>query len=164
MTSGSLSRGKRRESPQVGKLADRPSWNSSRTFATAVLWSRESVESQEKSAKKPDSSKNKISCINNHYTSRRRGGNTPSPVGQVASVMLDSETSWTVACRAPLSMAFSRQEYWSGLPFPPPGNLPNPGIEPMSLALQADSLPSEPPGKPPGKAVSNPTLKLGRNS
>ena len=73
-------------------------------------------------------------------------------------------TPWTVACQAPLSMAFSRQEYWSGLPFPPPGNLPNPGIEPMSLALQADSLPSEPPGKPPGKAVSNPTLKLGRNS
>ena len=45
-------------------------------------------------------------------------------------------------------MAFSRQEYWSGLPFPSPGNLPNPGIEPGSPALQADSLPSEPPGKP----------------
>ena len=75
-----------------------------------------------------------------------------------------SVTPRTVACQAPLSMAFSRQEYLSGLPFPPPGNLPNPGIEPMSLALQADSLPSEPPGKPPGKAVSNPTLKLGRNS
>ena len=73
-------------------------------------------------------------------------------------------TPRTVAYQAPLSMAFSRQEYLSGLPFPPPGNLPNPGMEPMSLALQADSLPSEPPGKPPGKAVSNPTLKLGRNS
>ena len=45
-------------------------------------------------------------------------------------------------------MEFSRQEYWSGLPFPPPGDLPNPGIEPGSPALQADALPSEPPGKP----------------
>ena len=44
-------------------------------------------------------------------------------------------------------MGFSRQEYWSGLPFPSPGDLPNPGIEPGSLALQADALPSEPPGK-----------------
>jgi len=43
---------------------------------------------------------------------------------------------------------FSRQEYWSGLPFPPPGDLPDPGIKPRSPALQADSLPSEPPGKP----------------
>ena len=46
-------------------------------------------------------------------------------------------------------MAFSRQEYWSGLPFPYSGDLPNPGIEPGFPALQADSLPSEPPGKPP---------------
>ena len=45
-------------------------------------------------------------------------------------------------------MGFSRQEYWSGLPFPSPGDLPNPGIEPWSLALQADGLPSELPGKP----------------
>ena len=42
-------------------------------------------------------------------------------------------TPWTVACQAPLSMGFSRQEYWSGLPYPPPGDLPNPGIEPASL-------------------------------
>ena len=47
-----------------------------------------------------------------------------------------------------LSMRFSRQEYWSGLPFPPPGDLSDSGIEPRSSALQADSLPSEPPGKP----------------
>ena len=47
------------------------------------------------------------------------------------------------------SMEFSRQEYWSGLPFPSPGDLPNPGIEPGSPAFQADALPSEPPGKPP---------------
>ena len=50
-------------------------------------------------------------------------------------------TPWTVA---PLSMGFSRQEYWGGLPFSSPGDLPNPGIEPGSPALQADTLPSEP--------------------
>ena len=53
-------------------------------------------------------------------------------------------TPWTVARQPPLSMGFSRQEYWSGLPFPTPGDRPNPGIEPRSPALQADSLPSEP--------------------
>ena len=57
------------------------------------------------------------------------------------------ETLWTVAHQAPLSMGFSRQEYWSGLPFPSPENLPDPGIELWSPALQADSLPSQPPGK-----------------
>ena len=50
---------------------------------------------------------------------------------------------WTVACQAPLSMGFSRQEYWSGLPFPFPGHLPDPGIEPGSPALQADDLPTK---------------------
>ena len=54
---------------------------------------------------------------------------------------------WTVAHQAPLSMGFSRQEYWSGLSFPSSGDLPYPGIEPGSPALQADALPSEPPGK-----------------
>ena len=54
----------------------------------------------------------------------------------------------TVAHQAPLSMEFSRQEYWSGLPFSSPGDLPNPGIEPRSPILQADRLPSELPGKP----------------
>ena len=53
-----------------------------------------------------------------------------------------------VAQQAPPSMGFSRQEYWSGLPFPSPGDLPYPGIEPRSPALQADALTSEPPGKP----------------
>ena len=57
-------------------------------------------------------------------------------------------TPGTVAHQAPLSMGFSRQEYWSGLPFPPPGDLPNPGIEPGPPTLQADSLLSEPLGKP----------------
>ena len=57
-------------------------------------------------------------------------------------------TQWIVAPRNPPSMGFSRQEYWGGLPFPSPGDLPDPGTEPGSLALQADSLPYEPPGKP----------------
>ena len=57
-------------------------------------------------------------------------------------------TPWTVAYKAPPSMGFSRQECWSGLPFPSPGDLSNPGIEPRSPALRADALPSEPPGKP----------------
>ena len=54
----------------------------------------------------------------------------------------------TVARQAPLSMKFSRQEYWNGLPFPSPGDVPDPGIEPRSPTLQADALTSEPPGKP----------------
>ena len=64
-------------------------------------------------------------------------------------------TPWTVAYQAPPSMGFSRQEYWSGLPFPSPGDLPNPGIKPGSPALEADTLPSEPPGKsgPPDSSV-----------
>ena len=57
-------------------------------------------------------------------------------------------TLWIVAHQAPLSVGFSRQEYWSGLPFPSPGDLPDQGIEPRSPVLQADALPSEPPGKP----------------
>ena len=56
-------------------------------------------------------------------------------------------TPWTVAHQAPPSMGFSRQEYWSGLPFPAPRDLPHPGIEPRSPTLHADALPSEPPGK-----------------
>ena len=57
-------------------------------------------------------------------------------------------TPWIVAYQAPPSMGFFRQEYWSGLPFPSPGDLPNPGIEPGPPAFQADALTSEPPGKP----------------
>ena len=56
-------------------------------------------------------------------------------------------TLWTVAYQAPPSMGCSKQEYWSGLPFPSPGDLPDPGIEPGSPALQTDALISEPPGK-----------------
>ena len=57
------------------------------------------------------------------------------------------ETPRTVAYQTPLSMGFSRQEYWRGLPFPSPGDLPNPGIEPRFPAFEADALTSEPPGK-----------------
>ena len=57
-------------------------------------------------------------------------------------------TLWTLVCLDPLSMGFPRQEYWSGYPFPSPGDLPNPGFEPRSPALQEYSLLSEPPGKP----------------
>ena len=65
----------------------------------------------------------------------------------VAQLYLLFVTSWTIALQAPLFMAFSRQEYWSGYPFPSPGELSNPGTEPRSPALQADSLLSEPPEK-----------------
>ena len=60
-------------------------------------------------------------------------------------------TPWPVVYQAPLSMGFSRQEYWSGFPFSSPGDLPDPGIKPGSPALQADALPSEPPGKSSGR-------------
>ena len=67
----------------------------------------------------------------------------------VCSVMSDFFVSlWTTARQASLSMGFSRQGYWSVLPFPTPGDLPKPGIAPRSPVLQADSLLSEPPGKP----------------
>ena len=71
--------------------------------------------------------------------------------------MSDSATPWTVAYQVPPSMGFSRKEYWSGLPFPSPRDLPDPGIEPGSPALQADALPSEPPGKPEVIKIANQT-------
>ena len=64
------------------------------------------------------------------------------------SVVSGSVNPWTVAYQAPPAMGFTRQEYWSGLPFPSPEDLPNPGIKPRSPALQADALRSEPPRKP----------------
>ena len=64
------------------------------------------------------------------------------------SVMFDSAIPWTIAHQAPLSMGFSRQEYWSGQPFSSQGDLPDPGIKPGSPAMKADTLPSEPPGGP----------------
>ena len=59
-----------------------------------------------------------------------------------------SATPWTVVCQAPLSMGFPRQEYWSGLPFPSPGHLPDPGIKPASPALAGGFFTTEPTGKP----------------
>ena len=62
-------------------------------------------------------------------------------------------TPWTIARQAPLSMEFSKQEYWSGLPFPPQGDLPDPGIEPISPALAGGFFTAEPTGKPACSAV-----------
>ena len=66
----------------------------------------------------------------------------------LSRVRLFASLPWTVAHQAPLSVGFFRQEYWSGLPFPSPGDLPDPGIKPRSPALQAGTLTCEPPGKP----------------
>ena len=63
--------------------------------------------------------------------------------GLVVKSCLTLATPWTIDCQAPLSIGFSRQEYWNGLPFPSLGDLPDPGIEPWSPGLQADSLPTE---------------------
>ena len=68
--------------------------------------------------------------------------------GLVAKSCLCLGSPWTVARQAPLSMGFSRQKYWSGLPFPSPGDLPDLGIEPGSPSSQVDSLSTEPSGKP----------------
>ena len=65
-------------------------------------------------------------------------------------------TPWTIQC-----LELSRPEYWNGLPFPSPGDLPNPGIEPRSPMLQADSLPAEPPGKPKSTGLGSPSLPQG---
>ena len=78
-----------------------------------------------------------VYCHPVYLTYMQNGG------GLVAKSCLTLVTPWTVACQAPLSMGFSRQEYWSGLPFPSPGDLPDLGIEPGSPVLQADSLPTE---------------------
>ena len=80
---------------------------------------------------------------------RRDVGSIPGSGRSLGGVLVAKScpplgTPWTVARQAPLSMGFSRQEYWSELPFPSPGDLPGPGIEPGSPALQANSLPSEP--------------------
>ena len=77
------------------------------------------------------------------------------------SVVSNSVTSCTIACQAPLSMEFSRPEYWSGLPCPSPGDLPNPEIEPRSPALQADSLLSESPGTAKNIGVGSLSLLQG---
>ena len=82
-----------------------------------------------------------------NYNDNKKNYSFSSKVKLLSHVRL-FVTLWTVAYQAPLSMGFSRQEYWSGLSVPSPGDLPNPGIEPESPALQTDALLSEPPGKP----------------
>ena len=72
-------------------------------------------------------------------------------VAQSCPALCDPMVAWLLVHQAPLSMGFSRQKYWSGLPVLAPGNLPNLGIKPGSLTLQADTLPSEPSGKPPNQ-------------
>ena len=91
----------------------------------------------------------KKSCYNifKVYSTLIQLDNTWETVKSLSRVRL-FVTPRTVAYHAPPSMGYSRQEYWSGLPFPSPGDLPDPGIEPRSPALQADTLTSEPPGKP----------------
>ena len=81
---------------------------------------------------------------------------SPRPAGLPASESRSVSvfaTAWSIVCQAPLSMEFSRQEYWSGLLFPSPGDPSNPGIKPWSTALQADSLSPEPPWKPHRRKV-----------
>ena len=79
---------------------------------------------------------------------------------RLCSVVFDL-TLWIVAQWAPLFIEFSRQEHWSRLPFPPPGYLPDPGFEPRSPALHADTLPSEPPGKPQNTGMGSLSLCQG---
>ena len=85
-----------------------------------------------------------VSCVGREILYHWAHSESESEVAQLCLTLCDP---WTVAHQAPLSVGFSRQEYCSGLPFPSPGDLPNPGIEPRSPTLQADVLPSEPPRK-----------------
>ena len=85
-------------------------------------------------------------CISLDQYIRHSGESESESVSRL--VVSDSAIPWSVALQAPLSIEFSRQGYWGGLPFHSPGDLPNRGVESGSPALQADSLPSEPPRKP----------------
>ena len=97
--------------------------------------------------------KNKKSCREPSNSDQQQWGPEPEQgprkrkVKSLSRVWLFA-TPWTIAYQSPLSMGFSRQGYWSGLPFPSPEDLPDPGIKPGSPKLQADALPSEPAGKP----------------
>ena len=111
-----------------------------------------SYSSKKQGKRKMKSSMCSICLITSGWrkASRHLYGERRSEVKSLSLVWLFA-TPWTVAYKAPLSMEFSRQEYWSGLPFPSPGDHPDPGIEPGFPTLQADTLPSEPPGQPQGK-------------
>ena len=86
-------------------------------------------------------------CISSYIIIYPEGSESESEVAQLCPTLCNPMDC--IAYQALQSMEFSSQEYWSGLPFPSPGDLPNPGIEPRSPALQADTLPSEPPEKEP---------------
>ena len=92
--------------------------------------------------------------------SPRGGRERPGSESESHSVVSDPATPWTVARQAPLSMGLSRQGYWRGLPFPSPGDLPDPGIKPRSPTLQADSLPSEPLTRHTEELIAFPQMKI----
>ena len=96
-----------------------------------------------------DKCKSKLQCITSHWSE--------CSISALCSVISNSATPLTVACQAPLSMGFSRKEYWSGLPFPPPGDLSHPQTECMSPALAGIFFTTELPGKPewPSKKSTN---------
>ena len=89
----------------------------------------------------------KVLTEKNYENEKKKSQNQISKVLYQGTRYRRIPTTCTIACQVPLSMEFSRPEYWSGQPFPSPGDLPNPGIDPKSPALQADSLPSKPQGK-----------------
>ena len=110
-----------------------------------------------------------VCCLRMYLKIKKKGGGSQEVLNSLRKKSLSHvrlfATLWTVAHQAPLSMGFSRQEYWSGLPFPPPGDLFHPGIEPRSPALQADALLSESPGKIPINSLASffyPFSKCGR--
>ena len=96
-------------------------------------------------------------CLTSHSESILQSKYCCAVLKLLSHVQL-SATPQTVAHQVPLSMGFSRPEYWSGLPCPPQGDLPNPGIQPRPPTLQADSLSSEPPGKPKNTGVGSLSL------
>ena len=101
----------------------------------------------------PPRNRTRVSCTAGRFFTNWAMREAPIKINyesesEVAQSCLTLWDPWTVAHQTLLSMGFSRQEYWSGLPFPSPGDLPYPGIEPRSPTLQADTLTSVPPGKP----------------
>ena len=115
-----------------------------------LQWKREGTEGREEDARERKEKEKWADHLLLSYPVFHLWNGTPSLMAPSVShsVVSDFVTPWTVAHQAPLSMEFSRQGSWSGMPFPSPGDLPDPGTEPGSPALQANSLPSEPSGKP----------------
>ena len=115
-------------------------------FALSLLLTRASYQSFSLS-QHPDALKI-LAVMRNVQTAFQKLASEVKMKGKLLSHVRLFVTPWAVAHQAPPSMGFSRQEYWSGLPFPSPGDLPDLGIEPRSPTLEADALTSEPPGKP----------------